>query len=109
MPLPWKPGGIGGPRVASLRHGNHEISQRTARTGWPAPQAWSSHTPSPAHTLAAPQQKPNVVAAVAAVFATAVVLAAPAFAAADASSVKNAVCAANPTAKVCLKGSYTKQ
>lgn len=38
--------------------------------------------------------------AVAAVMTTAVLLAAPVFAADD---VKNAVCASNPTAKICLK------
>lgn len=55
-------------------------------------------------------QKPKVAQAVAAVFTAAVVLAAPAFAKDDVvtEKVRNAVCAANPTAKMCLRDSFSR-
>jgi hypothetical protein len=56
-------------------------------------------------------QKPKVAQTIAAVFTAAVVLAAPAFAKDDAvtEKVRNAVCASNPTAKMCLRDSFTRQ
>eukprot|EP00775_Hariotina_reticulata_P006031 gene6031-6269_t len=58
-------------------------------------------------TVAKPAAKPqvNVAKAAAAAFTAVALLATPAFAAGD---VKTAVCAANPTAKICLKNSYSK-
>ncbi|KAF6264956.1 hypothetical protein COO60DRAFT_1634010 [Scenedesmus sp. NREL 46B-D3] len=54
-----------------------------------------------------PQAKPqvNFAKAAAAAFTAVALMAAPVLAAED---VKTVVCAANPTAKVCLKGSYQK-
>lgn len=55
-------------------------------------------------------QKPKVAQTIAAVLTAAVVLAAPAFAKDDAvtEKVRNAVCASNPTAKMCLRDSFTR-
>jgi hypothetical protein len=54
-------------------------------------------------------QKPKVAQVVAAVFTAAVMLAAPAFAKEEVTDkVRNAVCSANPTAKMCLRGSFAR-
>ncbi|WIA11501.1 hypothetical protein OEZ86_002473 [Tetradesmus obliquus] len=55
-----------------------------------------------------PQAKPqvNLARAAAAAFTAVALMAAPVFAAEG--DVKNVVCASNPTAKICLKGSYQK-
>jgi hypothetical protein len=73
-----------------------------------APCGTTAHRRTPRQLIRAdlcppPPQQPiaRAVQVAAAVFAAAVVLAAPSFAGDD--KVKNAVCAANPTAKMCLK------
>ena len=55
----------------------------------------------------APQPQVNVAKAAAAAFTAVALLASPVFAA-EKADVKATICASNPTAKICLKNSFSK-